>query len=161
MTLSSDGNPAAKFVLTLTFDEFATAKSTQLLTIYDNLAYIIRYEGDIEYHDINLTTAEAVFDPVTLQPPKSRSQALMLPIAAVIAASASFVGLKVIKHRSQTLLFFARVRKALPAALGIEILCVASTELLVPTVRYIASDIWLVVCYQNSEALFTALSLQV
>ena len=56
-------------VMTLTFSDIdMQTRSTQLLTMYDNLAYIIQYDGLLEYY-VNFAAAPRVLESVSIVAP--------------------------------------------------------------------------------------------
>jgi hypothetical protein len=122
------GNPAAKLVISYGGEEYS-ATTTQVFTLYGNLAYVFQYDGEGESYESNLSTAQHVFDSVSISPPVSRAQTLSLALAAIGIAFASFVVLKARKKNSRTFLILGETKKLFPSAFGIEVLCVASAEI--------------------------------
>jgi hypothetical protein len=95
----SDGNPAIKLVVTGADGSF---RSTQLLSLYGNLAYIIQYEAPLEYYDVYIETANVALGSVSITPPQSRAQALLVPMIVAIVVPAAIGAIKIRNKNSQT-----------------------------------------------------------
>lgn len=122
------GNPAVKLVISYGDEEYS-AMTTQVLTLYGNLAYIFQYDGEGQSYESDMPTAQHVFDSVSINPPVSRAQTLSLALAATGIAFTSFVVLKARNRNSRTSQILRETKKLFPSAFGIEILCVASAEI--------------------------------
>jgi hypothetical protein len=122
------GNPGIKLVIAHGEKEYA-AKTTQILTIYGNLAYVLQYDGSGESYEANLPTARRVFDSVEIVPPVSRAQTLSLTIAGVCVALAAVTARAIRKRNAQTLRFLWETKRLFPSSFGLELLCVASAEI--------------------------------
>ena len=123
------GNPAVRLVLTFG-EPGAEAKTTQILTVYGNLAYIFQYDtSSADSHSAKLANAQHVFDSVRISPPTSRAQALLISMIGIGVALAAIVAVKVRKKNSFTSAFLRQTARLFPSAFGIEVLCVASAEI--------------------------------
>jgi hypothetical protein len=125
-TLLPDGNPAIKLFITASDGSYG---SMQLLSLYGNLAYVIQYEAPIEYYDLYIGVANVALESVSITPPQSRAQVLLVPMIVAIAVPAAVVAIKMRNKNSHTARFFKEVKRLFPAALSIETLCVASAEI--------------------------------
>lgn len=125
---SVDGNPAVRLVITYGDPEYP-ARTTQILTVYGNLAYTFQYDSSVEYYNVNLATAEHVFESIKISPPASRAQMLLIPLVGSGIAIGSVIAIKARKKESFTSRFLKDVKKLFPSAFGIEVLCVASAEI--------------------------------
>lgn len=123
------GNPAVRLVLTFGEPD-AAAKTTQILTVYGNLAYIFQYDtSSAVSHSARLVTAQHVFDSVRISPPSSRAQILLASMIGIGVALATIIAVKVRKNNSFTSAFLRQTITLFPSAFGIEVLCVASAEI--------------------------------
>jgi len=123
-----NGNPAILLVITFGDPEYPT-RTMQLLTVYGNLAYVFQYDTSVEHYDANLANARHVFGSISISPPASRAQILLIPITGIGVALASVIGIKARKRNSFTSLFLRETKRLFPSAFGIEVLCVTSAEI--------------------------------
>jgi hypothetical protein len=126
------GNPAIRLVTTtssVTETYSFSAKTMQVLTLYGNLAYIIEYHGDLESYDIHHDRAVQAFRTVSIMPPISYAQLLTFPLLAGLVGLGAVLVMGARKEDSRIKRFLLGMRRMLPFAFGIEVLCVASAEL--------------------------------
>jgi hypothetical protein len=123
-----DGNPAIRLVITFG-DSEDSARTTQILTVYGNLAYVFQYDSSVAYYDTNLAAANHVFESIKISPPASRAQILLIPMAGIGISLAAIIGIKARKRNSFTSLFLRETKRLFPSSFGIEVLCVASAEI--------------------------------
>jgi len=110
----SDGNPAIRLVITGADGSF---RSMQLFSLYGNLAYIIQYEAPLEYYDLYLEAANVAFGSVSISPPQSRAQVLLVLMILAISAPAAVVAIKIRNKESHTARIAKGVKRIFPAAL--------------------------------------------
>src|SRR6185436_10618611 len=106
-----------------------TYKTTQILTLYGNLAYTFQYDSSEANYGQDLAIAQHVFDSVDIAPPGSRAQTLSMIVIGIGSALGGVIGFKARKRESFTSQFLRETKKLFPSAFGIEVLCVASAEI--------------------------------
>lgn len=108
----------------------SASRSMRIFTIHDDRMYILYYDVPLEKYDMYLGEVSAMASSFTIT---STGLQKMLGAGTVLVGAAGVSGFLVLKARrnrnSLTGLFMANMRRLLPAALGIEILCISAAEI--------------------------------
>lgn len=122
-----DGNPAVRLAITTGGED--AFRTVQVISLYDNIAYILQYSGPDESYDLYLPAFLQAVESADINPPRSYGQMLLLPMAGVGAASAAVIAIRARRKNSYTTRFLRETRRMLAPALSLEVLCVASAEI--------------------------------
>jgi hypothetical protein len=91
----------------------------QILTLYDNLAYTFQFESAGKYYEEYLAVAQHVFDSVSINPPGSRAQMLLMILVGTGSALGLIIGFKARNRDSFTHQFLRETKRLFPSAFGV------------------------------------------
>jgi hypothetical protein len=125
-----DRNPAVKIVVTFggsSGDD--SSRTTQVLSLYGNLAYIFQYEGTTRDFGAHVDEYQRMVQSAKIEPPQSRAEMLSIPMVAIASALGATVALKVRNKNSYASQILRETKRLFPSSFGIEVLCVLSAEI--------------------------------
>ena len=102
----------------------------RIFTLDDDRVYVFQYAASLKDYDRHLTVAENIASTFKITSSGLYKTVGAAGVAVGVVALSGFLILKARRKRgSLTSLFVANVRRLLPAALGIEILCISAAEI--------------------------------
>lgn len=102
----------------------------RIFTVEDDRIYILQYDAPLEEYDKYLPLAEETAAKFEITSTGLQKTLWALAIAITIAGISGYLVVKAKRKKgSLTSLFVANMRRLLPAALGIEILCITAAEI--------------------------------
>jgi hypothetical protein len=102
----------------------------RIFTVEDDRVYVLQYAASTDIFDNHLTTVDTIASSFKITATGLYKTIGMSAAAAGVAAVSGFLMLKARRRKdSLTAFFVSTVRRLLPAALGIEILCISAAEI--------------------------------
>lgn len=101
-------------------------KIMRVFTVKDDRVYILQYDAPSSKYDEQLPVVNRMVDSFTIT---STGLQKAIPAIAIVAAASSAATFFVLRAARKGSLFLVNMKRMLPAALGIEILCISSAEI--------------------------------
>jgi hypothetical protein len=105
-------------------------RTMRIFTLEDDRVYVLQYAASLEEYDRHLSSVENIASSFKITSTGLYKTIGVSGVGVVVAGASGFLILKARRKKgSLTSLFVTNVRRLLPAALGIEILCISAAEI--------------------------------
>lgn len=105
-------------------------RTMRIFTLEDDRVYVLQYAASLEEYDRHLSSVENIASSFKITSTGLYKTIGVSGVAVGVAGASGFLILKARRKKgSLTSLFVTNVRRLLPAALGIEILCISAAEI--------------------------------